>query len=71
MEFETQGKSKFVCEIQHANTKRRNFKKFPLFLIHCIKIVRGDVGKKYKKKKKKFEKRKFQKKKKSIRKDAD
>lgn len=55
----------------HANTKRRNFEKFPLFLIHCIKIVRGDVGKKYKKKKKKFEKRKFQKKKKSIRKDAD
>lgn len=36
----------------HANTKRRNFEKFPLFLIHCIKIVRGDVGKKYKKKKK-------------------
>lgn len=66
MEFETQGKSKFVCEIQHANTKRRNFKKFPLFLIHCIKIVRGDVGKKYKKKKK-FEIPK----KKSIRKDAD
>lgn len=66
MEFETQGKSKFVCEIQHANTKRRNFKKFPLFLIHCIKIVRGDVGKIQKKKKN----LKFQKKK-SIRKDAD
>ena len=45
----------------HANTKRRNFSKFPLFLIYYIKIVRDGVEKKYKKKKKKIKKEKTKK----------
>lgn len=48
----------------HANTKRRNFSKFPLFLIYYIKIVRDGVEKKYKKKKKNLKKGNSKKKKK-------